>query len=106
MDARAERLRAAVVALGRTKRNQPIPLVLRAELIAWARAARPPACSPPPARATRSDPGAERNCRSYASAPQPVPVVFRRASTRHSIRDDMNHLGETMTTTSMLPEHS
>ncbi len=40
MDARAERLRAAVVALGRTKRNQPIPLALRAELIACARAAR------------------------------------------------------------------
>lgn len=40
MDARAERLRAAVVALGRTKRNQPIPPVLRAQLIACARAAR------------------------------------------------------------------
>jgi len=40
MGARAERVRAAVVALGRTKRNQPIPLALRAELIACARAAR------------------------------------------------------------------
>ena len=40
MEASAERLRAAVVALGRTKRNQPIPLALRAELITYARAAR------------------------------------------------------------------
>jgi hypothetical protein len=40
MDASAERLRAAVVALGRTKRNQPIPPALRAELMACARAAR------------------------------------------------------------------
>ena len=39
MEASAERLRAAVVALGRTKRNQPIPLALRADLIAYARAA-------------------------------------------------------------------
>jgi hypothetical protein len=40
MDASAERLRAAVVALGRTRRNQPIPPALRAELMASARAAR------------------------------------------------------------------
>ena len=40
MEASAERLRAAVVALGRTKRNQRIPLALRAELIAHTRAAR------------------------------------------------------------------
>lgn len=40
MDARAERLRAAVVGLGRTKRNQPIPPALRVELIDYARGAR------------------------------------------------------------------
>ena len=40
MGARADRLRAAVAALGRTRRNEAIPLALRAELIAHAREAR------------------------------------------------------------------
>ena len=35
MDETAARLRAAIVALGRTQRNTPVPTALRGEVMAW-----------------------------------------------------------------------